>query len=66
MGSCYQCFTNVLMKLCQLEFKGQNKSKFMTFSRLKLTFAQETAITILAPALAIPLASDLDPTYQIK
>lgn len=26
------------------------------------TFTQETAITILAPALAIPLASDFDPT----
>lgn len=38
----------------------------MTFSKLKFTFAQETAITILAPALAIPLASDLDPTYQIN
>jgi len=26
--------------------------------------AQETAITIFAPALAIPLASDFDPTYE--
>lgn len=31
----------------------------------QLTFAQETAITILAPALAIPPASDFEPTYQM-
>jgi len=28
------------------------------------TLAQATAMTILAPALAMPLASDLDPTCQ--
>lgn len=31
-----------------------------------MTFEQETAMTIFAPALAIPLASDLDPTYTPK
>lgn len=30
-----------------------------------MTFAQETAITIFAPALAIPAASDFDPTYTV-
>lgn len=29
-----------------------------------MTLEQETAITILAPALAIPPASDFDPTYK--
>lgn len=28
------------------------------------TFAQATAITILAPAFAMPFASALEPTYQ--
>lgn len=35
------------------------------FNMHQLTFAQETAITILAPALAIPPASDFEPTYQM-
>lgn len=30
------------------------------------TFAQATAITIFAPAFAMPLASALEPTYQEK
>jgi len=30
----------------------------------RVTLAQETAMTIFAPALAIPLASDFDPTYS--
>lgn len=34
--------------------------------KTKLTFAQETAITIFAPDFAIPFASDFDPTYHIR
>jgi hypothetical protein len=32
--------------------------------RKVLTLAQETAMTIFAPAFAIPLASDFEPTYE--
>jgi hypothetical protein len=40
------------------------KKMFETSDTGPHTFAHATAITILAPAFAMPLASDLDPTYS--